>query len=128
MPRDYNNEVIPQARKPEEKVRLFHGSPGKITSGEVEARYVPYEDHGWEDTPGGFHAAFASEDIHDAARYAGPEGHIYEVHNPGRDTLEGDRGYWNTSAGFKIKQEVGHPGRNIMRTQHFSMGHNESRK
>jgi hypothetical protein len=138
MPRDYNKEIMRQATKPSDKIRMFHGTPSKITSGVVEARKVPWEDMGFEDTAaedpgGGMHAAFATSDIHEAARYAGPEGHIYEVHEK-PDELNTDWGYdhgdlaYKEEEGLHIKQEVGHPGRNIARTAHFALGHGESRK
>ena len=123
---------MPQANKPLDKVRMFHGTPNKIKNGVVEARFVPNEDMGFEG-PGGMHAAFATSDIHEAARYAGPKGHIYEVHEKpeDRNTDWGyDHGDLAHSDGeeLHIKQEVGHPGRNLARMNHFSMGHDESRK
>lgn len=138
MPRDYDGEIMRQASKPDEKIRMFHGSPNKITNGIIEARKVPYEDMGMEDAAheypgGGIHLAFATSDIHEAARYAGPQGHIYEVHEK-PDDLNTDWGYshgdlaHSDGADLHIKQEVGHPGRNIARRGHFDAGHNESRK
>jgi len=136
--KDYNGEILPQANKPSEKIRMFHGSPNKITNGVIEARKVPYMDMGMEDSAaedpeGGMHLAFATSDIHEAARYAGPKGHIYEVHEK-PDNLNTDWGddhgdlAHSDGADLTIKQEVGHPGRNILRMQHFNTGHNESRK
>jgi hypothetical protein len=138
MPRDYDNGIMRQANKPSEKIRMFHGSPNKITNGVIEARKVPYEDMGMEDSAhedpgGGMHLAFATSDIHEAARYAGNEGHIYEVHEK-PDDMNTDWGYdhgdlaHSDGAELHIKQEVGHPGRNIARRSHFDTGHGESRK
>lgn len=132
MPRDYSNNIMRQATKPNEKIRMFHGTVHKIENGVVEARFVPNEDMGFEE-PGGMHAAFATSDIHEAARYAGPEGHIYELHEK-PDDMNTDWGYGHgdlahsDGADLHIKQEVGHPGRNIARMQHFNAGHDESRK
>lgn len=116
-----------QTKKPMDKIRLFHGSPNKITNGVIEPRFVSWADHGFEDSEGGFHAAFATQDIHDAARYAGAGGHIYEVEEKPHE-LEGDWDYFNSSSGLKIKQEVGFPGQNLARRAHFATGHNESKK
>jgi hypothetical protein len=131
MPKKYG-KVMRQANKPNDKIRMFHGSPNKITNGIIEPRFVNNETMGFED-PGGMHAAFATSDIYAAATYAGPKGHIYELHEK-PDEMNTD---WGGSHGdlahsdgapLHIKQEVGHPGRNIARMQHFSTGHDESRK
>lgn len=138
MPRDYSNRIMRQATKPDEKIRMFHGSPNKITNGVIEARKVPYEDMGMEDSAhedpgGGIHLAFATSDIHEAARYAGPQGHIYEIHEKPSD-MNTDWGYGHgdlahsDGADLHIKGEVGHPGKNLARHQHFALGHDESRK
>ena len=128
-PKRYNMNPPSRAQrgKDSESVRLFHGSPNKITNGIIEPRYVKWEDHGYEDTPGGFHSAFATQDIHDAARYAGAGGHIYEVEEK-PDELEGDEDYYNSPSGLKIKQEVGFPGQNLLRRQHLDTGIRESKK
>jgi len=138
MPRDYNNRIMRQSTKSLDKVRMFHGTPTKIENGVIEARKVPYEDMGMEDSAhedpgGGIHLAFATSDIHEAAKYAGPEGHIYEVHEKPQD-MNTDWGYrhgdlaHSDGGELRIKQEVGRPGRNLARSGHFSMGHEESRK
>jgi hypothetical protein len=134
MPRDYSGEIMRQGNKDLSKVRMFHGTPNKITNGVIEARKVPNEDMGFEE-PGGMHAAFATSDIHEAARYAGPQGHIYEVHETPED-MNTDWGYdhgdlaHSDGADLSIKQEVGFPGENPARRSrsHFDTGHNESRK
>ena len=132
MAKDYNGNIMRQATKPNEKIRMFHGTPNKIKNGVVEARFVPNKDMGFEDE-GGMHAAFATSDIHEAARYAGPKGHIYELHETPKD-MNTDWGFshgdlaHSDGGELHIKGEVGHPGRNIMRQQHFFQGHNESRK
>lgn len=138
MPRDYDDEIMRQATKPREKVRMFHGSPNEITNGVIEARKVPYEDMGMMDSAeeepgGGMHLAFATSDIHEAARYAGPEGHIYELHEKPEDmNTEWGRSYGDLAhsdgAELHIKQEVGHPGRNIFRRQHFDESFGASRQ
>jgi hypothetical protein len=131
MVKGYDGEIIPQGNKPYEKVRLFHGSPNKIEGGKINPHYVEADRLGFDE--GGINAVFASSDIHQAARYAGPEGHIYEVHEK-PDELNTDWGYdhgdlaYKEEEGLHIKQEVGHPGRNIARTAHFALGHGESRK
>jgi hypothetical protein len=138
MPRDYNNDIMRQATKPDEKIRMFHGTPNKIENGVIEARKVPYEDMGMEDSAdedpgGGMHLAFATSDIHEAARYAGPEGHIYEVHEKPSD-MNTDWGYdhgdlaHSDGGELRIKGEVGHPGRNIFRRQHFDDSFGSSRQ
>ena len=137
MAKDYSGEIMPQATKPLEKVRMFHGTPHKITNGVIEARHVPYEDMGMEDSAaeypgGGMTLSFATSDIREAARYAGPQGHIYEVNEKPTD-MNTDWGYGHgdlahSEGNLHIKQEVGQPGKNILRMQHFTTGHNESRK
>lgn len=138
MPKDYDGEILRQASKPNDKIRMFHGTPNKIENGVIEARKVPYEDMGMMDSAeeypgGGMHLAFATSDIHEAARYAGPQGHIYEVHEK-PDDMNTDWGYshgdlaHSDGGELHIKGEVGHPGRNIFRMQHFNTGHDESRK
>lgn len=132
MPRNYSNEIMRQASKPNEKIRMFHGTPHEIKNGVVEARFVPNEDMGFEE-PGGMHAAFATSDIHEAARYAGPEGHIYELHEK-PDDMNTDWGYTHgdlahsDGGDLHIKGEVGHPGRNIFRRQHFDNAFDGSRQ
>lgn len=133
MPRDYTGEIMPQYNKPDEKIRLFHGTKNKITNGVVEARYIPNERMGFEDDGGGIHAAFATSDIHMAADYAGPTGHIYEVHEK-PNQLNTDFSGKSADIAFSegsplhIKQEVGRPGVNLARRSHFNTGHEESRK
>lgn len=122
----------PQTKKESDKVRMFHGTPFKIKGGVINANYVPGEDMGWEDEDAGMTAAFATSDIHTAARHAGPEGHIYEVKEKPHE-LETD---WSlhqhdlayTQGDLRIKREVGFPGTNPMRRQHLDTGINESRK
>lgn len=115
--------TYPQEKKPMEKVRLFHGTPKAIKDGVIK----PTKQRGEEWDGAGPEAAFATEDIHDAASHAGLGGHIYEVdHSQVR--LRGDSGYYHSTAGFPIKQEVGFPGNNLPRQNHFSLGHDESRK
>jgi hypothetical protein len=131
MPKGYDNEIIPQVNKPNEKVRLFHGSPNKIKGEKINPAYVSADRLGFDE--GGIHAAFATSDIHQAARYAGPQGHIYEIKETPDDLDSGYSKYAHDNvrlenAPLHIKREVGQPGRNTMRQQHFSMGHDESRK
>ena len=141
MSKGYSGEVIPQATKPESKVRMFHGSPNKITNGVIEARKVPYENMGMEDSAqeepgGGIHIAFATSNIREAADYAGPKGHIYEVHEkPDHFDVNFSEYHHDilgsTGTPLTIKQEVGFPGENPARRMargHFDMGHGESRK
>jgi hypothetical protein len=134
MSKGISNEVVPQWNKPNEKVRLFHGSPNKIEDGKINPSYVSAERLGFDE--GGINAAFASSDIHQAARYAGPEGHIYEI-NEKPDDLDNSYSQYahdnvrSEGIPLTIKQEVGHPGRNIARRMarsHFDTGHGESRK
>ena len=139
MPRDYNGKIMRQASKPDENIRMFHGSPNKITNGIIEARPVLNSVMGFEDEPEGstgMAAAFATSDIHEAARYAGPKGHIYEVHEK-PDDLNTNWGYshgdlaYSEEEPLRIKQEVGRPGVNLARRMarnHFDLGHGESRK
>ena len=131
MPKGYDGEIVPQGNKPNDKVRLFHGSPNKIEGGKINPHYVEAYRLGFDE--GGINAVFASSDIHQAARYAGPEGHIYEVQEKPNDMDTGFSKYAHDNARMEeqplnIKQEVGHPGRNIARTSHFALGHGESRK
>lgn len=132
MPKDYLGDIVPQLNKPESKVRMFHGTPNKITNGLVEARKISNERMGFED-PGSIRAAFATSDIHMAAEYAGPTGHIYEVHDK-PDEFDIDYSRYShdilakTDASLRIKQEVGFPGENLARRQHLDTGFNESRK
>ena len=131
MPKGYDGEIVPQGNKPNDKVRLFHGSPNKIEGGKINHHYVEADRLGFDE--GGINAVFASSDIHQAARYAGPEGHIYEVQEKPNDMDTGFSKYAHDNARMEeqplnIKQEVGHPGRNIARTSHFALGHGESRK
>jgi hypothetical protein len=134
MPRDYVGHVVPQVNKPNEKVRLFHGSPNKIEGEKINPSYVSADRLGFDD--GGINAAFATSDIHQAARYAGEKGHIYEIHEK-PDDLDNSYSQYshdnvrNEGAPLTIKQEVGFPGENPARRMardHFDMGHGESRK
>ena len=124
-------EIIPQGGKPDSKVRMFHGSKNKIVGNKINPTTQSAEDMGWSE--GTLNAAFATSDIREAAHYAGPQGHVYEVEEK-PNQLETDMSRYghdhayNEGAPLTIKQEVGRPGKNILRMQHFATGHNESRK
>ena len=115
--------TYPQEKKPMEKVRLFHGTPKTIKDGVIK----PTKQRGEEWGGAGPEAAFATEDLHDAASHAGVGGHIYEVDHS-QLNLRGDAGYYHFEGEMPIKQEVGFPGHNLPRQNHFSLGHDESRK
>ena len=131
MTKGLEGEVVPQIKKPDSKVRLFHGSPKKITGDKIDPHYVSADRLGFEE--GGIKGTWATSDIHQAARYAGESGHIYEVHEKPDDLDTGFSKYshdnaFNEGGPLTIKQEVGRPGLNLARLKHFSMGHDESRK
>ena len=131
MAKGIDGEVVPQVNKPNKKVRLFHGSPKKIKGGKIDPHYVSAERLGFEE--GGIKGTWATSDIHQAAKFAGEEGHIYEVQEKPDDLDTGFSKYshdnaYNDGGPLTIKQEVGRPGQNLLRMQHFSTGHDESRK